>query len=292
MRLDPFGYETNWLAVDDGLRLAYQVIGEGPTVVLSNGLGGTFHAWRHIYLHLAERYRVVSWDFRGTHGSDAPRDRSAITVPHHVDDLQRLLEHWGVDRALFLGWSMGVQVNFELYRREPQLFAGIGVINGTAGRAFDPINAKITTRYASTTVLEAMQRHANLFSRAIKAAIALPGLVTIAKRFGLVAPSLDEDVFHDVAMDFADLDFELFGAMLESLGDHDAWDVLPNVDVPVTVMAGDKDIMTPVESASRMSQILPDARLVVVPGGTHYAPLEAADIIIQAVDELIERCGY
>lgn len=292
MPADPFGYETHWLTVDDGMRLAYQTIGEGPTIVLANGLGGTFHAWRHLYLHLAERYRIVSWDFRGTHGSDVPRDRDAITIPFHVDDLERTLEHLEVDRALFLGWSMGVQVNFELYRRKPELFAGIGVINGTAGRAFDTINDKLATRYASAAILAVMKRHAGMVSSAVKTTAKLPGLVRIAKTFGLVAPSLDEDVFHDLAMDFADLDFELYGAMLESLGNHDAWDVLPNVKVPVTVMAGDKDIMTPVASASRMSSIIPDSRLVVVPGGTHYAPVEAAAIIIEAVDELIERCAY
>jgi pimeloyl-ACP methyl ester carboxylesterase len=98
--------EQRHLTVRDGTRIGYQVCGQGPTVVLANGLGGTYVAFRHVIDALAG-YRVLTWDYRGLYTSSAPSDPDANTVGHHVADLVELLGHEGIGRAVFVGWSMG-----------------------------------------------------------------------------------------------------------------------------------------------------------------------------------------
>ncbi len=260
-------------------------------IVLANGLGGTFHTWRHLYKQLAKRFRLVSWDYRGTHASAAPLDRAAIGMLDHVSDAEILLEHLNVERALFLGWSMGVQLNFELYRRRSALFAGIGVINGVAGRPLDCVPRSFASRAFIETSLATMRRFGPTVNQAIHAALRIPGLIKRAKSLGLVASSLDEEVFNDLAADFAELDFSLYGEMLTELTHHDAWDVLPKVTVPTTIIAGERDFMTPVAAAVRMSELIHDSELLVLPGCTHYAPVERPDLIHEAIEHLIARCG-
>ena len=127
------------LTVADGTRIGYQLrpgaTADAPAVVLANGLGGTFAAFRHVYAALPG-YRVVCWDYRGLYASGPPADPRANTVAHQVADLVAILDHERVDRAVHVGWSMGVQVNFEYLRRHAARVAGLMVINGTAGRPF------------------------------------------------------------------------------------------------------------------------------------------------------------
>ncbi len=109
--------------------------GPGRPLVLANGLGGPFKSWRHQIDYLSDRYRLVSWDYRGLYGSSAPTgDPPRLGVEAHVDDLTRVLEAVGVSRAAFMGWSMGVQVILELYERRPELVSHLILVNGTFGR--------------------------------------------------------------------------------------------------------------------------------------------------------------
>ena len=98
------------VVASDGTRLrAWRNGGSGPSVVLSNGLGAPPAAWPGI----ADRdsgFDVVGWSHRGLGGSERPEDPQRITVEHHADDLTRVMDHVGMERALVLGWSLGVNV--------------------------------------------------------------------------------------------------------------------------------------------------------------------------------------
>src|SRR3982751_3008481 len=77
------GLTRRELVVRDGTRIGYQVrpgaTAAAPVVVLSNGLGGTFEAFRHVYAALPG-YRVLCWDYRGLYGSAAPAAPRAHTA--------------------------------------------------------------------------------------------------------------------------------------------------------------------------------------------------------------------
>jgi pimeloyl-ACP methyl ester carboxylesterase len=263
----------------DGTEIAYQIRGEGPAVVLANGLGGTFEAFRHIYGALGERYRIVCWDYRGLYGSAAPRDRSTLAVRHQCDDLERLLDHEGIDRAVVVGWSMGVQVGFEFFRGRRARVAGLVGINGTAGL---PFRSAMSSRMVSTvlpTLIRAARAQAGLVGFATRKVVGWEGAVPMMQRFGLVSRTLDLEAFRDVATGFANMDWDLYMDTLARLGDHDAWSVLPDVDVPLLMITGDRDLLTPAATAERIHRAVPGSRLVVIPGGTHYTPVEYPAII-------------
>src|SRR6188472_131467 len=92
---------------------------DGPTVVLCNGLGTSPWTWPAL-LRPDCGVRVVSWNHRGTGGSDRPRDPHRVGVEQHVEDALSVLDHFGVDRAVLTGWSIGVNTMFELAVRHPE----------------------------------------------------------------------------------------------------------------------------------------------------------------------------
>jgi pimeloyl-ACP methyl ester carboxylesterase len=260
----------------DGTRIAYQVRGpEGaPAVVLANGLGGSFEAFRHIYAALGERYRILCWDYRGLYRSERPKDLATLAISSHCRDLAALLDHEGISSAVFIGWSMGVQVALEFFRHHRRYMRGIVCVNGTFGTPFRSVLASRLTRHVIPGLLALLKARAQLATRLTHRAIAWDGLVPWLARAGLASRHIDEAALRDVAEDFKTLDFALYSDQLRALGQHDARDLLSAIDLPVLILTGDKDLMTPVFTARRMNQRISGSRLIVFPGGSHYTPLE------------------
>jgi len=119
----------------DGGTLAVEVAGDGPPIVLLHGLTATR---RYVVMGstLLQRsgFTVLSYDARG-HGESDPADGPpSYAYPHLVDDLEAVMDRFGVERALVAGASMGAHTAVAFALRRPQRVAALGVI--TPG--FDP----------------------------------------------------------------------------------------------------------------------------------------------------------
>ena len=153
---------------DDGTRLrawTNDPRGEidGPTVLLCNGLGVSQWAWPAL-LDPACGVRVVSWNHRGVAGSDRPADPERVGVEELVEDALSVLDHFGLDRVVVLGWSIGVNTAFELATRHPERVAGIFAVAGVPGDTFRTMLAPlrvphVVARPLTLTIARGM-RHA------------------------------------------------------------------------------------------------------------------------------------
>jgi pimeloyl-ACP methyl ester carboxylesterase len=280
------------LVVRDGTRIGYQLrpgaSPEAPAVVLANGLGGTFEAFRHVYAALPG-YRVLCWDYRGLYSSAQPADATANTVVHQVDDLVEILGAEAVERAVFVGWSMGVQVVFELCRHHAARVAGICAINGAAGRPFRTVLSSQFVERIIPVLLRMVKAQAELVGRAAGVVAGSDALISAMKRFGMVSRTLDEDAFRDVAAGFRTIDWAIYSDLLERLNQHDAEDVLASIAAPTAIVTGDKDILTPPATAERIHRAIPGSRLHVIRGGTHYTPVEYPAIVKDELHRLLAR---
>ncbi|MCA9673088.1 MAG: alpha/beta hydrolase [Myxococcales bacterium] len=276
----------------DGTEIAYQVRGQGPAIVLANGLGGSVGVWRHQYAAFGERYRVICWDYRGLYGSKRPADLATLAIDQQTRDIEAVLAAEGVERALFIGWSMGVQVNFEYYRRRPEQFAGLVALNGTSGRPFATTVGGPMLERIMPLLMAVMGRGTSLIQAGGKAVTAWSGLVPMMKRLKLVGQTLDEAVFNDLASDFTNLDFEAYAETFRYLGEHDAADVLPRIRIPTLIVTGSGDIMTPLATAKAMARVIRDARLEIIEGGTHYTAVEYPAEVNKALLAFCEEIGW
>jgi pimeloyl-ACP methyl ester carboxylesterase len=284
--------EQRHLVVRDGTRIGYQVrpgaAPDAPAVVLANGLGGTFEAFRHIYSALPG-YRVLCWDYRGLYTSAPPADPLANTVVHQVDDLVEILGRENIDRAVFVGWSMGVQVVFELCRAHAARVAGIVAINGVSGRPFRTLLSSQFVERVIPVLLRMVKAQADLVGRAAGVVAGSDALIGMMKRFGMVSRTLDEDAFRDVAAGFRTIDWVVYSDLLDRLNQHDAEDVLASITAPTAIITGDKDILTPPSTAERIHRAIPGSRLHVIKGGTHYTPVEYPAIVRDELHRLMAR---
>lgn len=288
--------EHRQVASFDGTTIGYQVIGASrpdpdprPTILLANGLGGTYLAFRHQYSYLLEHYRFLCWDYRGLYRSARPADPALLSMRDQARDALAVMDAEHVHSVVPIGWSMGVQVALELLRRTPERVAGVVAINGTSGRPFGTVLGGLVPEWLTELILMASRWQHAAVSRFTTAAATFHLFPQIVRGLGLVSPTVDVEILRDFARDWATVDMDVYLDTLLALGAHDAADVLDQVDVPALVMAGTQDFFTPVTVAKAMAERIRGAELSIVPTGTHYLPAEFPELVNLRLERFLTR---
>jgi pimeloyl-ACP methyl ester carboxylesterase len=282
----------------DGTRIAYYLTREpfagAPTIILANGLGGPRQAWRALIDYLGDRYRFVTWDYRGLYGSGRPPHgaEDAYAIERHVEDLVAILEDLDLKDVSLLGWSMGVQVCLEACRKDPAIAKNLVLLNGTFGRPLDTAVPTPWARRAVQPALSLVQRYADPVQRVIRSVAAQPEFVGFLKRTGMMAETVEETEFAEVVNMFRSLDVEVYVKSLRALGEHDASRILESISAPVLVITGDRDRMTPHGLSQQMVRRLPRAEILVVRGGTHYTAVEFPELVALRIERFFNDHGY
>jgi pimeloyl-ACP methyl ester carboxylesterase len=108
-----------------GVRIYYEVEGQGPPLVLAHGMGGggDLNAWRNTgYTDaLKDDFRLILFDFRGFGRSDKP-DEASARGSGSVDDVVTVLDSLGIAKAHYFGYSMGASAGFKQAIRHADRF--------------------------------------------------------------------------------------------------------------------------------------------------------------------------
>ncbi len=272
----------------DGTDLAVQTAGVGPPLVLANGLGGSLRAWGPFLDRLGSRRRIVSWDYRGLYRSGPPDEPSAVTIEDHAADLGAVMDQVVGEPAVLMGWSMGVQIAVEYALQHPDDVTGLVLVAGSPGDPYAGVLHAGVSRVLIPPATYVVQAAALPFGLTMRALTASPRRAAEALRaVGVLAPSADLDAFTDLAHEFARLDWPVYMRTIRAMGRHDAWPRLGELQVPSLVVGGTADRFLPTESVEAMADAIPDAELYILPGGTHYLPVEFPDCLANQVDHFL-----
>jgi pimeloyl-ACP methyl ester carboxylesterase len=294
----PLAIDTRRVKSFDGTAIAYHATRSpfkgAPAIVLANGLGGPHLAWREQIDFFLDRYQIVTWDYRGLYGSGRPAGTGAeaYAVERHVRDLQAILAAEGIERASFVGWSMGVQVVLEAFRRLRGVARNLVLLSGTFGRPLDTLSHLPGARMVMPSLVRAAGLAHGLATQVTRRAAGQPEFAAWLKRMGLIGPTLDDEVFAELVHAFGQLDMDGYFRNLRALGEHTAEDVLETVDVPALVITGDRDTFTPPSLAQAMTRRIPGASIVVVRGGTHYTAVEFPELVNLRVERFFREHGF
>ncbi len=274
----------------DGTRLRVQTFGRGPLpIVIANGLGGTMIAWAPLLRAFEDRARFISWDYRGLYGSAKPADLRRLQVSHHVEDMRTVLDAMGVSRAVFAGWSMGVQVAVQAAANLKDRSLGLLLINGTYGRVFETAFVAPGSQLVLPQVNRLARRLAPLLPPAVTMLTRQPWFLPAMARTGLVDERLDREVFLALARGFDKLDFDVYHRIMGHLHEHDGEPALRQISAPLLLIAGGKDAMTPPSVREVFQRHVPHAETHIVPRGTHYTLLEYPDDVIRRVELFLDK---
>lgn len=276
----------------DGTRVSYEVVGTGEhTVLLANGLGGRLYAWEDLLAPLFRSYRFITWDYRGLFESGG--DHRRLAVVHHADDLESILAAEGVDRAVLVGWSMGVQVSLEFAGNHPERVGGLVLINGTYGHAlstgFQPFFSVPFLPKRLHAVIEFFQNHPELLDGLAK--MARFAELPTAAAFSLTAGPLvlrHQKLFHQYFDDVLGASFANYLRLFQELDAHSAYHLLPQIMAPTLVISGLLDPLTPAYQSREMARRIPGAEHLRLVRAGHFALMERPDVVIPAIRRFLE----
>src|SRR5260370_1918915 len=104
----------------NGVKIHYEVQGDGPPLLLTHGYSSTSAMWQGQVEALSKRHRLVLWDMRGHGQSDYPADPPAYSEAHTVADMAALLDEVGASTAIVGGLSLGGYMSLAFYRTHPE----------------------------------------------------------------------------------------------------------------------------------------------------------------------------
>jgi len=248
-------------------RVRVSVRGDGPPLLLLNGLGAPLELWEPLLTHLTG-VRTIAFDTPGSGKSQTPR--LPLSIRGHANLALSLLSALDCPRADVLGMSFGGMVAQEVAHIAPERVdrlvlastsCGWGGVPGTPAALLS-----ITTpdRYYSRTVFEQVSP-TYIGGREGSD----PRFVRSQARARLKAPPDPRGYM-----------YQLWAAA--------AWSSLywlPGISTPTLVVAGDSDPLVPPGNAQILSRLLPNARRHIVPGGGHLCLLERASELVPVMNQ-------
>ena len=109
---------------NEGIKIYYEIEGDGPPVIVIHGFASSLEVnWKQTNWveALKDNYRLILIDCRGHGKSDKPHDKSNYGQKM-TEDVVKLMDHLSIEKANFLGYSMGAYMTFRLLLRKPHLF--------------------------------------------------------------------------------------------------------------------------------------------------------------------------
>ncbi len=288
---------------DDGVLLHVEEVGpagEVPvTVVFCHGYIQQLAVWHYQRqaLTVANPGRLVFWDQRA-HGRSGRGDPANSTIDQLGRDLLAVLTAAAAHGPVVLvGHSMGGMTIMALADQRPELFGdrvvGVALLGTSAGRLAEvtfglPAAVGPVARRALPWLTRGARRRPAAFERTRRLGTDLAFVLTRKGGFGTreVSPSLVEFVERMAAETPVDVIAEFY----DTFATHDklkALDVLRGI--PVLVLVGSADKVTPASHSEAIAAALPDAELVVVDGAGHMVKLERPALVTAELRELFSR---
>ncbi|PTL85655.1 alpha/beta fold hydrolase [Vitiosangium sp. GDMCC 1.1324] len=306
----PFRRLTRFVTAPDGTRVAYHThvgnapegeaeptLASRPAVLLTNGIGTSENFWRYIVADLEQDHRVVHWDYRG-HGRSELSASGNYSLRTHVDDLERVTELMmarGNGRPPHqVGFSMGVRVVLELYRRRPELVPAMTLIAGSPSSP-DPSAWLIPLPGGHDTLARSFQALTPLVPRVapfVHELLASRLAYPLGRATGLLRARAPRADIVEFLLALRRMDPQAFWMMMRGLVEAPpSWDVLPGVRVPTQIIAAKNDLLVPLREMTRMRERLPSAEWVLVEDAGHAGMVEAGTEIAEAVRLFRRSCG-
>jgi len=244
--------------------------GRGEAVLLVRAIGCDHRMWDGLGEALSTRFRVIRMDVRG-HGRSAVTE-GPYSLDQLADDARGVLDSLEIDKAHWVGLSMGGMIGQAFALRHPSRLRKLVLANttstyGTQGPEMWAARVKAVSEGGMAAIKElAMQRY---FTDEFRAS--------------------DADVVDRIGQGFLATDPEGYIACCHAIAKLDFAGDLHRIKAPTLVIAGEKDVGTPVAMSESLANAIPGAKLVVIRGAAHLSALENPEEFNRVVEEFLAR---
>ncbi|HEU4728119.1 MAG TPA: alpha/beta fold hydrolase [Kofleriaceae bacterium] len=280
----------------DGAELFYRMVGAGPDVLvmIHGGPGMDMGYMVADFAPLAAHHRLLFYDQRGGGRSELLGDDASLyTMAHHVADLEALRRHFGYDRMTLVAHSFGPALAASYAIAHPDRVARmifLGPVPPRQGDLWPRYNARLES------ALTPEERAA--LDRAEQAMLHGPDPVEACRAYWAIAvkPRVARpELASKITGDFCSAGPAAIRAgmavagphTLESLGEWDLRPSLAAVKAPTLILHGEAEAI-PMDLVEEWTSALPSAKLVKIPGASHFPYVERPDLVWPAIEAFLQ----
>jgi 3-oxoadipate enol-lactonase len=252
----------------NSIQLHYADTGVGLPVVLLHGF--PFHSgiWHEQVRALTGLYRMITPDLRGFGKSIAPAGVYEMDVL--AADVLALLDQLNIRQCVLIGHSMGGYVALAAYKMFPERIQAFGLIASQAGA--DTEEARQNRLNTVEKVLQAGDKGAQVI---------VDGM--LPKLFAKESPP-EPEISEEITKIILGTDVAgIVGALKGMANRPDSNPILPEMNIPVLLLAGDQDQIIPAAKAETMASVLPNPTHIVVENAGHMLMLEQPGATTEAL---------
>jgi pimeloyl-ACP methyl ester carboxylesterase len=257
------------IAEVNGTRLYYEVVGQGPALVLIHGGAVDSRAWDEQFSVLADHYRVVRYDLRGAGKSASPEKPFS-----NSEDLYQLLRFVKVDKAFLIGISRGGGIAYDFTLEHPEMVRALVLVSANLSNT----PAAYEKMFERTT--EVGKQHGAAAAAKVWGYDPYQGPVREAAR-SRVLQILEENLPR-----FRRFDGSRAVPQLSS-SNVPRSERLSEINVPTLVIAGEKDAPDARANYDRWGREIRGAKKAVFPNAAHLVPIDQPEEFNRAVLEFL-----
>ena len=249
-------------------RIAYDEAGAGPPVLFLHGIGGNRTNWGEQLLACAPTNRAIAWDARGYGRSEDYEGQ--LNFAQFADDVVRLLDHLVIPSITLVGLSMGGRISQDVYFRYPERVRALVLCDTFPG----------TTPNLPS---EKMDEFINLRKGPLLAGKSLREMGEPLART-LISKTGKPEHFQRLVTSIEALHKGSYIKTIEATARYNRPVELSTIEVPVQLIYGAEDKLTPPEIGRKMQKNIPGAELAIIDGAGHLVNIERGaefNIILQ-----------
>jgi pimeloyl-ACP methyl ester carboxylesterase len=273
-------------AENDGVRIHYATIGQGPLVLMIHGFPDFWYSWRHQMEGLAEEFQVVAIDQRGYNRSDAPKGVEQYDIRLLVEDVVAVVEHLGHETATIVGHDWGGAVAWNVAFTRPEIVHNLVILDlphpsGMARAWANNPEAFANTSYART-FREGSPGDPDIFFGMPMTPQTLSGWVQDADARAKYVEAFERSDFEAMLnyykRNYPDLWSDDAQAATFGLADP------PAIGIPTLIFHGLEDQALHSDGLNNTwDWIDSDLTIVTVPEAGHFVQQDAADLVTQTM---------
>jgi epoxide hydrolase 4 len=267
------GYVDN-----NGVKIHYATLGQGPLVIFIHGHPDFWYGWRNQMLALAQQYQVVAIDQRGINLSSQPQGIENYTVQQEVADVAAVIGFFKQEKAILIGHDTGASIAWAFAIAVPQMTERLITLNlpHPFGLARERANNPAQQEASKLSLSLAQPNSA--------------ATVTREQMLGVVNPSSEVDK-QRYSEAFAQTSLETFVAYFQAnvTAKPASTEPPPKVQAPVLAIHGLKDpFILPAGYNDNWTFVANSYTLVILPNAGHFVQIDAADEVTKIMLEWLK----
>lgn len=258
----------------DGYRLHYVEQGEGEPLLLVHGLGSYHYTWRHNIEALAGQFHVFAVDLKGFGFSDKPKG-PGYSIDDHVRSIESFIASIGINRAHYVGSSMGGEIGMRLCLKSPHVIDKLVLIGSSGYRDWLPLSIRVLCRLPYHFIIRPFIKPKyftkQVLMRLFRLAFYNPACISNQELEQYFLPMKNEEFDLSFLSLLREFDFGKKQSEYQQIL-HEA-----------LILAGEKDVVITHNDSLRLAQEIKNSTLITIPQTGHFMHEERPEVINQLI---------